>query len=234
MLRTKEELKTYILEELGHPQLNVELTDSQIYHNIEKAIQKFTNFAYDGELTKFIKFDCKGRGQYFMDPTVEEVITVEESSIFSVFDLQGFYIDQNLTNFIMSNNQVAVSYLCTLSATRSLLEKFFKHSIAYEFNSHKGILNIFEDFEGPLLVECRCAYIPDEYDKIYNVQWIKEYAVELCRLTQSVVLGKYTAPLVGGANVNWSEIRSLAQETIQKLEERLREEFIEPSPFLIL
>ena len=234
MLKTKEELKTYILEELGHPQLNVELTDAQIYHNIEKAIQKFTNFAYDGELTKFVKFDCKGRGEYFMDPAVEEVITVEESSVFSVFDLQGFYIDQNLTNFIMSNNQIAVSYLCTLSATRSLLEKFFKHSVAYEFNSFKGILNIFEDFEGPLLVECRCMYIPDEYDKIFNVQWVREYSVELCRLTQSVVLGKYSAPLVGGAQVNWAEIRSMAQENIQKLEERLREEFVEPAPFIIV
>lgn len=234
MIRTKEELKQYILEELGSPQLNVELTDEQIYHNIEKAIQKFTNVAYDGELTKFVKFECQGKGTYFMDPSVEEVLGVEESSVFSCFDLQGFYIDQNLTNFIMSNNQVAVSYLCTLSATRSLLEKFFRHQVAYEFNSHKSQLNIFEDFYGPLLVECACRYIPDEYDKIYDAQWVKEYSVELCRLTQSVVLGKYSANLVGGTQINWGEIRSLAQENIQRLDEELKERWTPPSPLIIV
>lgn len=234
MITTKEQLKDYILEELGSPQLNVELTDNQIYHNIEKAVQKFTTFSFDGETTKFLKFECKGRGDYHVDPSVDEIIRVEETSVFSVFDLQGFYVDQNLVNFIMTNNSVAVSYLCTLSATRSLLEKFFKHQVAYEFNSHKGLLRIFEDFEGPLLVECKCRYIPDEYDKIYDFPWVKEYSVELCRLTQSVVLGKYTQNLVGGSTVNWDSIRSLAQENIQKLEERLREEFVEPAPFLIL
>lgn len=234
MIRTKEDLKQYILEELGAPQLNVELSDEQIYHNIEKAVNKFSTFAYDGELLKYIKFDCQGRGTYYMDPSVEEVLTVEESSVFSCFDLQGFYIDQNLTNFIMSNNQVAVSYLCTLSATRSLLEKFFRHSVAYSFNSHKSTLDIHEDFYGPLLVECACRYIPDEYDKIYSQIWVRDFSVALCRLTQSVVLGKYSASLVGGTQVNWSEIRSLAQEEIQKLEERLREEFVLPSPMVIV
>lgn len=233
MLKTKEELKQYILEELGSPQLNVELTDNQIYHNIEKAIQKFTNVAYDGELTKYVKFQCEGSGEYHVDPSVEEVMTVEESSIFSVFDLQGFYIDQNLTNFIMSNNQVAVSYLCTLSATRSLLEKYFKRQITYEFNSHKSILYIPENYFGPLLIECICRYIPDEVDKIYDTQWIKEYSVELCRLTQSVVLGKYTGNLVGGTQVNWDSIRSLAQETLQKLDEELLERWRNPAPILV-
>lgn len=233
MLKTKEDLKKYILEELGSPQLNVELTDSQIYHNIEKAIHKFTTFAYDGELTKYIKFDCQGRGTYYMDPSVEEVITVEESSVFSVFDLQGFYVDQNLTNFIMSNNQVAVSYLCTLSATRSLLEKFFRHSVAYTFNSHKSTLEIHEDFYAPLLVECACRYIPDEVDKIYDQYFVKSLAVEYCRLTQSVVLGKYTGSLVGGTQVNWDSIRSMAQEEIQRLEEELKERWTLPSPFII-
>ncbi len=234
MIKTKEELKQYILEELGSPQINVELTDSQIYHNVEKAIQKFTNVAYDGELTRFLKFECQGRGDYKVDPSIEEILRVEETSVFSVFDLQGFYVDQNLVNFIMNNNSVAVSYLCTLSATRSLLEKFFKHQVAYEFNSLKSTLYIFEDFFGPLLIECKQRYIPDTYDKIFDQEWVKEYSVELCRLTQSVVLGKYTQQLVGGSSVNWSEIRSLAQENLQKLEETLMEKWREPAPFLIL
>lgn len=234
MIKTKEELKQYILEELGYPQINVELTDNQIYHNVEKAIQKFTNIAYDGELTKFLKFESQGRGDYKVDPSIEEILRVEETSVFSVFDLQGFYVDQNLVNFIMNNNSVAVSYLCTLSATRSLLEKFFKHQVAYEFNSLKSTLYIFEDFFGPLLIECKQRYIPDKYDKIFDQEWVKEYSVELCRLTQSIVLGKYTQQLVGGSQVNWAEIRSLAQENLQKLDETLMEKWREPAPFLIL
>ena len=224
-------LTKYIKEELGWPQLQVELTDEQILHCIEKSVQMFSNVAYDGELTRYIKFDCQGQGNYFVDPEIEEITQICQSGIFVGSDLNGL-VDQNLSNYILSTSGVALSYLVTLSSTRSLVDKYFGNKVNFEFNSHKGLLTIFQNYFGPLLIEVKCKYVPDEYDKIYDQEWVKAMSVAQARLMQSVVLGKYSAPLINGSQVNYSDIRQLAQDEIQKLTEELSMKWTEPAVFL--
>ena len=224
-------LTKYIKEELGWPQLQVELTDEQILHCIEKSVQMFSNVAYDGELTRYIKFDCQGQGNYFVDPEIEEITQICQSGIFVGSDLNGL-VDQNLSNYILSTSGVALSYLVTLSSTRSLVDKYFGNKVNFEFNSHKGLLTIFQNYFGPLLIEAKCKYVPDEYDKIYDQEWVKAMSVAQARLMQSVVLGKYSAPLINGSQVNYSDIRQLTQDEIQKLTEELSMKWTEPAVFL--
>ena len=224
-------LTKHIKEELGWPQLQVELTDEQILHCIEKSVQMFSNVAYDGELTRYIKFDCQGQGNYFVDPEIEEITQICQSGIFVGSDLNGL-VDQNLSNYILSTSGVALSYLVTLSSTRSLVDKYFGNKVNFEFNSHKGLLTIFQNYFGPLLIEAKCKYVPDEYDKIYDQEWVKAMSVAQARLMQSVVLGKYSAPLINGSQVNYSDIRQLAQDEIQKLTEELSMKWTEPAVFL--
>lgn len=229
---TLTDLRQYIKEELGYPQLQVELTDNQLDHCIEKTVQMFCNVAYDGELTRYIKFECQGQGNYFVDPEVEEILQICQSGIFVGSDLNGL-IDQNLSNYILSTSGVALSYLVTLSSTRSLVDKYFGQRINFEFNSHKGLLSIYQNYHGPLLIEAKCKYIPDEHDKIYDQEWVKAMSVAQARLMQSVVLGKYSAPLINGSQVNYSDIRQLAQDEIQRLNEELSNKFTEPAVFMV-
>lgn len=229
---TREALKQYIKMMLGWPQLNVELTDEQMEICIDKSIQMFTNVAYDGEMTKYIKFDCRGAGTYFVDPQIEEITKICQSGIFTGSDLNG-YIDQNLSNYILSSSGVALSYLVTLSATRALVGKYFGTGVAFEFNSHAGQLNIFQNWEGPLLLEAKMRYIPADYDKIYDQEWVKRRAVAECQLLISKILGKYSAPLINGATINYNEMYSQASEEIQKLDEELMNKWTEPSIVLI-
>lgn len=231
-LNTQEDLILYIKEELGYPLLQVELTDNQICHCIDKSIQMFTNVAYDGELTKYIKFDCKGKGSYMIDPTIEEILSVSQNSIFANMDL-GNLIDQNLSNYILSSSGIALSYLVTMSANRAMIDKYYSKSIYFEYNSHKSTLTIFENFYGPLLVEAKCRYIPDKYDKIFDQEWVKAMSTAQARLLQSTVTGKYSQSLVNGAQINYSDMRSLAQEEIQNLKDELMNKWTEPSIFLI-
>lgn len=229
---TLNDMRLYIKEELGYPQLNVELTDTQLDHCIEKAVQMFSNVAYDGEILKYIKFDCQGQGNYFVDPQIEEIIQICQSGIFVGSDLNGL-IDQNLSNYILSTNGVALSYLVTLSSTRSLVDRYFGMSVNFEFNSHKGVLSILQNFKGPLLIEARCKYIPDEYDKIYDQEWVKAMSVAQARLMQSVVTGKYNGSLINGAQINYSDIRSLAESEIERLKEELMMKWSEPSVVIV-
>lgn len=234
MINTLADLRTYILEELGWPQLNVELTDNQLNHCIEKSVQQFANFSYDGELTKYIKFDCQGRGVYNVSDEIEEILQLNQSGLFySGYDMNG-YVDQNLSNYILNTSGTALSYLVTLSATRSLTQKYFGNSVNFEFNSHKGTLTVFQDFVGPLLIEAKFRYVPNEKDKIYNHEWVKKMAVAQARLMQSTIVGKYNQNLVGGAQVNYSDMRSLAESEIEVLNEELINRWVEPAPVLIV
>lgn len=231
---TKAELREYIKIELGYPLINVELTDSQIDHAIDKSVQIFTNIAYDGELVRYITMKCEGRGIYNVNPNVEEILQVCKTSNYNVGMDMGPFVDTMLSQWIFSNvSGNAVGYLVQMSATRSLFKKYFGDSIGWEFNSLKSELYITENFHGSLLIEARTRYIPDKDDKIFDQEWVKRMSVEQARLQQSTNVGKYTQNLVGGAQINFSDIRSLAQENINTLMDELNAKWQEPGPVSI-
>ena len=234
MITTRDGLKKYILEELGSPFLEVELSDSQLNHSIDKSIQEYTTVAFDGQQTKYIKFNCQGRGTYKVSKQIDEITNIAKSGIFNGgFDMSG-WVDQNLSNYILSSSGVALSYLVTLSATRSLTEKYFKKSIAYEFNCYKSELVIFEDFHGPLLIEAKMQYIPDdEDDKIFDAEWVKKMATAQARLLQSIVLGKYDQALINGSHVNYADMRSMAETDIENLRQELKDKWQNPAIMMI-
>jgi len=234
-IRTEKELMTYIKEELGYPQLNVELSDSQLHHAIEKSIQMFANFAVDGELTKYMIFKCQGAGDYMVDPQVEEIVQVATYNNNSLQgDLSGSgYIDANLSSYIYNSTSAGLTYLIQMSSTRAIMSKYMSKGINFQFISHKGLLRVFENYHGNLLVEARCQYIPDEYDKIYNHEWVKAMATAQARLLQSVILGKYSHSVVNGASINFADIRSHAENEIEKLTEELKLKWCDPAPIFI-
>lgn len=233
MIDTREKLREYVYSKLGKPLIQVEITDSQMDYIIDEVIQKFCDFSYDGELVQYLKFNCQGRGEYLLSPEVEEVTQINQSGLFySGYDVNG-YVDQNLSNFILSTTGASLSYLVTLSATRSLTSKFFGNSVNFEYNSHRHSINILQDFYGPLLVECYLKYIPKERDKIYDHQWIKAMCVAQAKVQWGGNVGKYSQVLIGGASVNFDRIISEGKEEIQLLNEELLSRWTNPAPIHI-
>ena len=54
-LTSNEQLKEYILRQLGAPLVQVEVSDEQMNDIINTTIQEYSNFALEGELTKYLK-----------------------------------------------------------------------------------------------------------------------------------------------------------------------------------
>jgi hypothetical protein len=100
--------------------------------------------------------------------------------------------------------------------------------VNFEFNSNTKILRIFENFNGSFLVEGAVEYVPNpEYDEIYAHPWVKEYALEKTRYLWGSITGKYDRALVGGAQINYADMKSEAQEKIQQLDEDLLDKYSE-------
>lgn len=229
---TKNDLVNYIKEELGAPVLNIEVTDKQIENQIDKAIQKFTEFAYDSDFKKYIKFNCTGRGMYDVDPRVKTITKISKGgSLFTA----GFsnYIPNSFINLIHGGMGAALGMLISISSTRAQMDHYLYDGIHYEYNYLKNKLTIYEDFNGPLLIEAYTEYIPDEHDGIYNHIWVKAYSTELVRLLWANNVGKYSQSIIGGATINYADIKSQAESALEKLEEDLLETWSDVPPIHI-
>lgn len=231
---TKTELREIIKIELGYPQLQVELTEAQLNHAIDKAIRQFTNIAYDGELIQYIKFTCKGKGEYIVSSEIEEIMGLGKYDSMLVSSNLNGYVDDNITKMITDGMGTALSFMVNISSINSQLRKYIDKEIHYNYNSYKKRLYIFEDYHGNLLLECRLRYIPDENgDSIYEQEWVQRRAVAEARLMQSTILGKYSANVVGGATINYGDIRSLAESEIEKLNEELLTKWQDLPPVMV-
>jgi hypothetical protein len=75
---------------------------------------------------------------------------------------------------------------------------------------------------------------PEEYTQIYNDRWLKRYLSALIKRQWAINLKKYTGvQMIGGVEINGSEMYSEAKEEIQALEEEMDQRFRLPIDFFV-
>lgn len=119
-----------------------------------------------------------------------------------------------------------------ISTWNSIREKYLTREINYSYNRQKNILQVLENYNGNALLWYNYDYIPNEEgDLIFNEEWVKDYTVALCRVLWGNNVGKYNQTLVGGASINYSDIRDIGLSSIEKLEEELISKW--SAPFML-
>jgi len=237
MIRTNDDLTDYILRQLGSPIVEVELTSDQIQDCIDYSIKEFSSFAWDGELKETVILNVDGRGTYLLPEFVSTIIKVS-----SVLGFQSYgqnYIpdrwsEQFFNAFASNGTGNGISAIVSLSTTLSLYDKYMQTELNYYFNAYKSTIQILQEFKGNLLIEYSYEYTPDKVDKIYNHQWVKDMSVAKARFLQSTVTGKFSQTLIGGATINYDDMRSKAETAIEDLKEQLFSKYGGPSPILVM
>jgi hypothetical protein len=85
-----------------------------------------------------------------------------------------------------------------------------------------------------MVFECFRIVDPDCYYKVFNDSWLKEYTAQLFKRQWGENLKKYdNYVLPGGLTINGQKIWDEASVEIERLEEKLRDTFEEPVPFLV-
>jgi len=96
------------------------------------------------------------------------------------------------------------------------------HSVAYDYNQSNKVLRFFDDHGGSLLIDACIDYIPNpDYDLAYDSQFIKDYSTALVKKQWGTNVGKFSAPLVGGATINYQDMKQEAEQEIQELNQQL-------------
>jgi hypothetical protein len=120
-----------------------------------------------------------------------------------------------------------------ISNTQAILDKWFGDDLYYNFNPHKKVLQLFENYTGHALIHYYYEYPAEENDEIYNQMWIKRMCVAKTKFLWGTILSKYSGTLVGSAQVNASELKSDAQSEIEALQTELDERWQDPCPVLV-
>lgn len=232
---TKLKLIAYVREMLGSPQIECEVSDSQISQIIDDAITKFTEYAY-GTLEATVCANIQGMGTYHMPKNVTNIIKISKGNTGNISNFASNYGTNYVPDlwsqqfFTSSITGSIMSSLVVVSNTRASLNHFMGDDIYFNFNPYKKIIQIFDQYKGPVLIHFYYEYVPDEQDEIYNHEWIKKWVIANTKVLWGNITGKYDADLVGGVKINYSTFKDEGKEEIEKLEEELFDKWSPPPP----
>lgn len=247
---SRTELKNYCLRKLGFPVIDINVDEDQLEDRIDDALQKFRDYHYDGttrswlahKLTasdisnKYIQLPDSIIGVSKVFPYTGSTQSSTSSAGFNIFDinyqlrLNDFY---NLTSSSYTYYVIAREHL-------SMLDMIITGEYPYTYNKKTNRLNLQIQMNNRfvagnfMVFECFRIVDPDSYGKVFDDPWIKEYTAQLFKRQWGENLKKYdNYVLPGGLTINGQKIWDEAMIEIEKLEEKLRDTFEEPTPFLV-
>lgn len=246
MGKTIVEFKQYILRKLGYPVHSVEITDEQLEDAIYEAVQRFTERHYDSVIMGLYKLQLiEGQSSYQLPEEIKTVINVfPGNNIFSSMS--------NVENMMIPIMPMPYQdYLWKLSSVDSLVswrmtvkqweDAVSNQNLIFDWNQSMHRFTLLGDLQRITAQYPSSGSFwllvyesPDEeVEDLYDNRWLKQYAVALAKKQWGINVFKYgSSPLPGGAEINYNDIISMANDEIDKLEEQL-EEFELPPSFLI-
>lgn len=238
-ITSKALLTDYIKTTLGAPIIRVDVSDQQISQIIDNAVQKFTEYSY-GTLENTVVVQLNGMGEYPMPDTMTNLIKLSRGSTSNITNFSANfgagYVPDIWSQQFFSGSLTGdiIPAIIGISTTKAVLDKFFGDDIVYNFNPHRKILNVLQNYSGPAVLHYQYEYLADEdNDFIYNHEWIKEYTVAKVRYQWGNNTGKLDQTLIGGARINYADMKSEATTELERLEEQLLSKWSDPAPIFV-
>jgi hypothetical protein len=240
-IKTRDELYDYVRRQLGAPFVDVEVHEDHLNDIVNDVVKEFSEFAYEGELEEVVILSVDGSGTYTLPTAIQAISKVAQGTSAGGLTNFGGNFGSGYVPDIWSEQYFSgsagiggiIDSIIGVSTTQSMLDTFMGDDIAYDFNPHKKTLRIFEPYVGSLLVMYSKEYVPDTIDYIYDATWVKKMCTAQARFVQSTVTGKYSQALVGGAMINYSDMRASAEQEIDRLKEELQMQYSGPAPMFV-
>lgn len=239
MIKTRKGLIEYIRAMLGEPIITVEVSDDQISRIIDTVIQQYTEYCPHA-CEDTVVLEVHGKGDYRLPERITHIIKLSKGQIGSIANFSANYgadyVPDVWSNQFFSDNFLGsiVPTVISVSNLQSTMNKLFGDEIAFYFDPYKNILRVFDDYEGPVFLHYLYRYQTDDSgDAMFDQEWVKRMCIAKTKHLWGSIMGKYSATLVGGAQINYSEIKSDAEQEIQVLMEELIQKWSDPAPIAI-
>lgn len=237
-IQTRQDLIDYTLRRLGHPVIQINVTPDQIDDRLDDALHKFAEYHFNGTLRQHYKH------QITQDDRDNGYIVLPENiiGVVNIYPMQG-YVMMGADMFNI-RYQIALNDLYTLSGTNlvpyymtmthlNVINEMLVGQTPIRYTRRYGNrLYIDTDWKEMMLgnyivVECFEVVDPEEYEGVYDEQWLKDYFTALVQEQWGSNLSKFTGmPLPGGLVLNGSAILQEAKENIAKAEQDLENRYM--------
>lgn len=253
-IQNREDFIDYCLRRLGHPVIEINVDDQQIEDRVDDALQKFIEYTSDGS---FRLYQTVTITQSMIDNQVIDLSTVfsDPDRILSIVRVLPINSDSTSVNFFDIKYQMRLNDLWDLQTGIGDLAYYeqmqqYLSTIDLKLSGHPQIqfqkygrtLNIWGDLVGSkgdlqpgdkIILECWIEVTPEQ-ERIYNNMFLKEYTTALIKEQWGQNLVKFEGmQLPGGVTLNGRQIIEDARGEIEKIEQKLYNEYDTPPDFFV-
>lgn len=228
---TRAEFKEYVLRKIGHPVIQINVSDEQVDDRVDEALSFWRDYHYSGSQLIYLKHQLTqtdiDNGYITVPETLLGVTRIFDlSSSISTgagfFNVQYQFVLNNLEDITGYNIQHYFMSMQYLEFIQEILVG--KPLIRYNRHINKVYLDINKDLLVPgeyIIVEAYDIIDGATYGDVWGDRWLQNYASALIREQWGLNLTKFTnMQLVGGVQFNGEQILSEAKNDRKEMEEQ--------------
>lgn len=229
-ITNRQEFKTYCLQQLGEPLVQVNIDETQIENRVDQAIEYYRLYHYDGIERVYLKHQLTQLevDQRFIE--LPEVIYgvskvfpfVGASQSGNIFDLQY----QLRLNDLYDLTATSVLYYVNVMSYLDMLDLLLNGHKQIRFNRLSGKLYLDEKLSQHIeagkyiIVDCYRVMDPETNTLMYNDLWFRDYTTLLIKLQWAINLKKFSGlQLPGAVTLNGKEMYDEAMAEKKQMED---------------
>jgi hypothetical protein len=230
MPTTREEFKQYCLRKLGHPVIQINVSDEQVEDRVSEAVSFWNDYHYNGSELIYLKHQIteedKVRGYIQLPERILGVARIFDlsSSISSgtgMFNVTYQFVLNNLediTGYSVQNYYMSMQHL-------RFLQEVLVGMPLLRYNKHVNRLHIDMDWKkldtgSYIIVEAYDIIDGSVYSDMWNDRWLQNYATALIKEQWGGNISKFqNMQLVGGVQFNGEQILNDAREERRAMED---------------
>lgn len=226
----REEFKEYCLRKLGHPVIQINVSDEQIDDRVDEALKFYADYHFDAASKIFYKHlitqDDKNN-KYISLPVniigAVQIYPIADPSIRSD-DLFNIKYQMALNDLYSLTGTSLIPYYMAMEHLQ-LINELLVGKQPMRYQRHKNELHVDMDWNKVnvgeyLLVEAYEVIDPDEYTDVWGDRWLQNYCSVLIKENWGSILTKHVnTVLPGGVQLNGMQIYESALTERNKLEQ---------------
>lgn len=242
---TRDEFKNWILNKLGRPTLEINVSDEQIDDRIDEALRFWWDNDSDGTERQYYKYtitDQDVTNHYLTLPdNIIGAVQIFDPSLFESSDILLNVRYQLIASDLLNvANQTMVPYVMTMQHI-SLIQEVLNGMIPIRYNRISNRLYIDASWTermftsgGYVVIDAYSVVDPQTYTKAFGDRMLLNYAYLLVKQQWGTNLKKFEGmELPGGLKFNGQQIYDEATADLEKLEAEIINSYSLPSMLFI-
>ena len=228
---TRAELIDTIKRRLGHPMVDINVTEEQFDDRVDQALRYYYDYHFNGaDITYYkhqITADDKTNGYITIPENIIGVVQIYPySSLLSGGDIFNIQYQIALNDLYTLTSQSMVPYFSAFQHL-GLIQELLVGQTPMQYNRHKDRVYLQVNWDkyvtgNYLLVEAYEIVDPETFPEVWRDRWLLDYTEALFKLQWGNNLKLFgNIPLVGGGMINGDAIYQEAERKVEMLQEEM-------------